>query len=101
MSGWRSRWSDPLGPLTVIERPSMATSTPAGTTIGRRPMRDISALPDVREDFAAELGLAGLRAGHDPLTRADDDDAEAAEDARDVRLAGVDAESRLADALEA
>src|SRR5437867_1048673 len=51
--------------------------------------------------FAAELGLAGLRAGHDPLARADDDDAEAAEDPRDVGLGGVDPEAGLADALEA
>src|SRR5512146_696401 len=78
----------------------MATSTPAGTAMGRRPIRDIG-LPDVRQDFAAELGLAGLRAGHDPLAGADDDDAEAAEDARDVRLAGIDPEAGIADPLEA
>src|SRR5947208_9333152 len=100
MSGWRSRWSLPRGPSTVIERPSMATLTPLGTGTGRRPIRDIRCLPDVREDFAAELGPAGLRAGHDPLARADDDDAEPAEDPRNVRLASVDPQSGLADALE-
>src|SRR5436190_17251736 len=68
---WRVR--DPLGPFTVRTRPSSVTSTPAGTVMGRRPIRDI-ALPDVGEDLAAELGLLGLRAGHDPLGRADDDD---------------------------
>src|SRR5512142_2603930 len=78
----------------------MATSTPAGTAMGRRPIRDIG-LPDVGQDFAAELGLAGLRAGHDALAGADDDDAEAAEDPRDVGLAGVDPEAGLADPLEA
>src|SRR5258706_4420366 len=57
-------------------------------------------LPDVRQDFAAELGLAGLRAGHDPVARADDDDGQAAEDPGDVGLAGVDPEARLPDALE-
>src|SRR3990172_2225301 len=57
-------------------------------------------LPDVGQDFAAELGLVGLRAGHDPLARADDDDPEAAEDAGDVGLAGVDAQPRLADPLQ-
>ena len=65
-------------------------------------MRDMrSGLPDVGQDFAAELGLAGLGAGHDALAGADDDDAEAAEHARDVGLAGVDAQAGLADALEA
>src|SRR5712671_4249952 len=84
MSGWSSRLRVPRGPLTVSRRPSIVTSTVAGTAMGSRPIRDIwFGLPDEREDFAAELGLAGLRAGHDPLARADDDDAQAAEDARD------------------
>src|SRR6476646_5149663 len=101
MSGWSSRVRVPLGPLTVSRRPSIVTSTVAGTAIGRRPMRDMSfGLPDEREDFAAELGLAGLRAGHDPLARADDDDAQAAEDARDVGLAGIHPEAGLADPLQ-
>src|SRR4051794_16336404 len=99
ISGWRSRDSEPFGPVTATWRPSMATSTPAGTWIGSRPIRDIG-LPDVRQDFAAELGLAGLGAGHDALARADDDDPEATEDARDVGLAGVDPEAGLADPLE-
>src|SRR3954464_10322676 len=101
MSGWRARLSVPFGPLTVTLRPLIVTSTPDGTGMGRRPMRDMSScLPDEREDFAAELGLAGLRAGHDPLARADDDDAQAAEDAGDVGLAGVDPQPGLADALQ-
>src|SRR6266850_4380611 len=102
MSGCSSRVRVPLGPLTVSRRPSIVTSTVEGTAMGRRPMRDMSfRLPDEREDFAAELGLAGLRAGHDPLARADDDDAEAAEHARDVGLARIDAQAGLADPLEA
>src|SRR6266536_1377745 len=100
MSGWSSRRSVPRGPSTVIERPWMATFTPSGTVMGRRPIRDISGLPDVRQDFAAELGSAGLGAGHDALARADDDDAQSAEHPRDVGLAGVDPQSWLADALE-
>src|SRR3954447_24932432 len=99
MRGGSWRVSDPLGPLTVSTRPSSVTSTPSGTVMGRRPIRDIG-LPDVREDLAAQLGLAGLAAGHDPLGRADDDDAEAAEHARDVRLARVHAQAGLADPLE-
>ena len=101
MSGWSARLSVPLGPLTVI----------VATVDGRRRRRPgrgwegvrfvtSSGLPDVGQDFAAELGLAGLRAGHDPLAGADDDDAEAAEDPRDLGLARVDAQAGLADALE-
>src|SRR6187549_3671866 len=93
MSGWRARLSVPFGPLTVTWRPSIVTSTPDGTGMGRRPIRDMSIhLPDEREDFAAQLRLTRLLAGHDPLARADDDDAQAAEDSRDVRLARVDAQ---------
>src|SRR3954464_7977651 len=102
MSGWRARLSVPFGPLTVTWRPSIVTSTPDGTGMGRRPIRDMSVhLPDEREDFAAELRLARLLAGHDPLARADDNDAQAAEHPRDVRLARVDAQAGLADPLEA
>src|SRR5688572_20043990 len=68
--------------------------------MGMRPIRDI-ALPDVREDFAAQLRLARLLAGHDPLAGADDYHAQAAEHARDVGLGGVDAQAGLADALQA
>src|SRR5689334_19068096 len=99
MSGWRSRCRLPRGPSTVIERPSIATVTPSGSWIGSRPIRDIG-LPDVRQDFATELGLAGLSAGHDSLARADDDDPETAEDAGNVGLPGVDPEAGLADPLE-
>src|SRR6476661_7350901 len=102
MSGCSARLSEPFGPLTVRLRPSMVTSTPDGTVMGRRPIRDMSSrLPDEREDFAAQLRLARLLAGHDPLARADDDDAEAAEHPRDVRLACIDTQAGLADALEA
>src|SRR6478736_5301335 len=102
MSGCRARLSEPFGPLTVRLRPSIVTSTPDGTVMGRRPIRDMSSrLPDEREDFAAQLRLTRLLAGHDPLARADDDDAEAAEHPRDVRLARVDAQAGLRDPLEA
>src|SRR5678816_1433622 len=100
MSGWSERLRVPLGPFTVTVRPSIVTSTPDGTAMGRRPIRDMSiGLPDEREDFAAQLRLARLLAGHDPLARADDDDAQAAEDSRDVRLTRVDAQPGLADPL--
>src|SRR6478672_5274389 len=102
MSGWSDRDRVPLGPFTVTFRPSIVTSTPDGTVMGRRPILDMAVrLPDEREDFAAQLRLARLLAGHDALARADDDDAETAEDSRDVRLARVDTQAGLADPLEA
>ena len=51
-SSWRtvmgagtSRSRVPLGPFTVTWLPSMVTSTPEGTGIGARPMRDMVRLP--------------------------------------------------------
>src|SRR4029079_16661016 len=102
MSGCSWRLRVPFGPLTVSWRPSIVTSTVDGTAMGRRPIRDMGLrLPDEREDFAAQLRLARLLAGHDALARADDDDGQAAGDSRDVRLARVDTQAGLADPLEA
>src|SRR6476619_4892829 len=71
MSGWSDRDRVPLGPFTVTFRPSIVTSTPDGTVMGRRPILDMAVrLPDEREDFAAQLRLARLLAGHDALARA-------------------------------
>src|ERR1035437_7755413 len=64
ISGWSARLSDPFGPFTVIFRPTIDTSTLGGTSIGRRPIRDIVRLPDVSQDFTTELGLVGLSSGH-------------------------------------
>src|SRR3954447_19795429 len=58
-------------------------------------------LPDVGEHFAAQLSLARTCAGHDAVARADDDHAQAAEHARNVRLGRVDTQAGLRDALEA
>src|SRR5215211_819911 len=81
--GSASVWlSSPLGPFTVTVRPSMVTSTPVGTGIGLRPMRDMLVRllsPDVGEDFPAHAPLAGLPVGEQPLLRRDDGDAETAE----------------------
>jgi len=41
MRGGSCRVSEPLGPFTVMTRPSSATSTPLGTVMGRRPIRDM------------------------------------------------------------
>src|SRR3954447_1175973 len=61
--------SVPLGPLTVTVWPSMATSTPLGTAIGSRPMRDILRsllLPDEGEDFPAHASLVRLLVREQP-----------------------------------
>src|SRR5215831_5602721 len=63
--GTATSWlSVPFGPFTVTSRPLIVTSTPAGTTTGIRPIRDIvSSLPHVGEDFPAHALLFGLPVG--------------------------------------
>src|SRR5438876_8706836 len=74
-----TRLSSPRGPLTRTVAPSMASSTFAGTGIGRLPMRDMLAhLPDIAEDLAAHLALPCLLAGHDSLRRGQNGDPKAA-----------------------
>src|SRR6478609_8575096 len=67
MGALTSWLSVPLGPLTVTVAPSMSTVTPAGTEMGRRPMRDMAVLsfplPDVGEDFPTHALLGGLLVG--------------------------------------
>ena len=101
MSGWSDRVRVPLGPLTVSVPPVDGHVDRGGDGDGQASdTRHRADLPDEGEDFAAQLRLTRLLAGHDPLARADDDDAQAAEHARDVGLAGVDPQAGLADALE-
>jgi hypothetical protein len=45
MGSATTRANCPLGPLTVTVWPSMSTVTPAGTTTGRLPIRDMSSSP--------------------------------------------------------
>src|SRR4029450_1253454 len=74
--------SSPLGPLTRTVCPEIVTSTPAGTGIDLRPIRDISTaspLPHEGEDFPAHASLAGLPVGQQSLGRRDDRDTEATE----------------------
>ena len=61
--------SSPLGPLTWTFWPSILISTPGGTGIGLRPIRDIDngLLPHVGEDFPAHSSLAGLPIGQQAL----------------------------------
>src|SRR5207248_7112312 len=77
-----------------------STSTPAGRGMGFRPIL-LMPSPDVAQDLAADAGLLGLAAGDDPGRRGQDGDAHAAQHLVRPGLAGVDAPSRLRDALEA
>src|SRR5262245_15647120 len=90
--------SSPLGPLTFTVWPSMVTSTPAGTGIALRPIRDIVPglpLPHVGEDFPAYAPLAGLPVGEQSLGRRDDRYAQAAEHPREVGGLRVDSQAGL------
>src|SRR3954468_6901869 len=95
--------SEPLGPLTLTVCPSMATSTPPGTAIGSRPIRDIFAapLPDVGEDFPTHALLVRLLVGQQPGGRGDDRHAQTAEHLRQGGRLGVHPETRLGDAPDA
>src|SRR4029078_11451189 len=100
ISGWISRSSVPSGPLTRSREPSCVSSTPDGSEIGSRPMRDISvSSPHVAQHLAAEIQLPGLRPGHDPVGGGENGQAQAAENARDLGLAGIHPQAGLADAL--
>src|SRR6476659_1275235 len=98
----------PLGPLTVTREPSIATSTPEGTTTCILPMRDMSVLsfsglglPDVGEDFPTHALLVRLAVGQQTLAGGDDRDAQTTEDLGQAGALGVDPETGLADAAQA
>src|SRR5437764_863257 len=98
---WISRVSSPFGPFTRSVRPSIFTSTPCGTLMGRRPMRLIPLLlPDPREDFPAESLALGLAPGHETGRGRDDGDPKAAEHAWHLGLLRVHAQTRAAHALQ-
>src|SRR4051795_10947571 len=79
--GSTTRWlSVPFGPFTVMSAPSIVTSTPDGTGMGMRPIRDMSQpLPDVGENFSAYSTLGGLPVGQQTGGGRDDGDTEATE----------------------
>src|SRR5258705_3904627 len=95
--------SSPLGPLTCPVWPSILMSTPLGTGIGLRPIRDMVAvpLPDPGEDFPAYIPLAGLTVGQQPMGRGDDGDAQAAEHPRHLLCLRVDPQTGLGDPANA
>src|SRR5918997_5595663 len=95
--------SSPLGPLTLTVWPVMVMSTPAGTGIDLRPIRDMFLslqLPDEGEDFPAHAPLAGLPVGQQPLGRRNDRDAQAAEHPREPVRLGVNPQTGLGHALD-
>src|SRR5262245_40917138 len=65
----------PLGPLTVTVWPSRVAVTPCGMATAFLPIRDI--LVDPKQDFAADIGVAGGGVGHDALGRRQHRDAQA------------------------
>src|SRR5206468_993133 len=83
-----------FGPLTVMRPTPIVTSTPAGSGMGDRPIRDISS-PDVAEDLAALATLARLAVGHEALIGGQDGNAEAAQHAGQPIGLGVDTQAGL------
>src|SRR5258706_9904002 len=94
MTAGRSRSSWPLGPFTRTWPSPIVTSTPEGSGMGERPIRDISS-PHVAEDLAALATLARLSVGHEALVGGQDSDTEAAQHAGQTVGLGVDAEPGL------
>src|SRR5487761_2449871 len=71
------RLSSPSLPLAVSSPPAMATCTPAGISTGYLPTRDMRAPSEhAAEDFAANIGGAGLGIAHHAARRGQDGHAE-------------------------
>src|SRR5437867_2939942 len=108
--GGRSRFNLPLGPSTRTLRPLTWTFTWAGMTTGCLPMRDmkwwlksykVTRSPDVAEQFATDIILAGLLAAHETLRSGQYRRAQAAAHAGDVGGADIVAQSGFADPAQA
>ena len=101
MRGGSSRVSVPLGPFTVTTPPVERDVDAGGDGDGETADTGHRGYQTYARISPPSSALLGLGAGHDPARGADDDDAEAAQDPRDVGLARVHAQARLADPLEA
>src|SRR6058998_742093 len=100
-SAWTSRLISPLGPFTVILRPSSWALTPLGMGTGFLPMRDMAGLlPDDGEQLAAHAGGARFAVRHEPLRRREDRHAEAVLDARDLARLDVAPQAGRGHALQ-
>src|SRR5918911_4895295 len=95
--------SSPFGPLTLMVRAEMSTSTLSGTSMGALPILDINHhfLVDEAENLAADAGPAGLVVGEDTARGREDRHPQAVEYAGYVGLLAVDAPTRPAHAPEA
>src|SRR3954467_15102255 len=74
----------PRGPFTRTTSGSTVTVTVEGTGMGFLPIRDMTRLPDLGDDLAADARSAGLVAGHDAVRGGQDGRAHAAQDLRDA-----------------
>src|SRR6266571_6323808 len=97
-----SGWVRAIFPFsTTTARPSTLTLTPAGIAIGIRPIRDIDrSSPDVAQDLAAHVGLAGLAAAHQSPRRGQDAEPQPPHHQRDLLVSGVDPLAGPADHLQ-
>src|ERR1700679_1308631 len=95
-------FSSPSLPLAVRIPEAMATCTPAGSSTGYLPTRDIRSSPSehAAEDFAADIGGAGLGIAHHAARRGQDGNAETGVDPRQFLDLRVDAAARPGDARD-
>src|SRR5256714_2521694 len=87
----------PLLPETVWSE--TVPVTPVGILTGSLPIL-LMGSPNVTHDLATEARLGCFLTGHDAMRRRENDDSEAAQDTRDLGLAGVHAQPGLADAAQ-
>src|SRR5436190_7008562 len=90
----------PSGPLTITRPGSIATVTPAGTSIGLLPIRLMSWSPDEADDFAADSLLLRRAARDQPARSRQDRHAHSAEHARQSVLLRVDTAAGLGHPLQ-
>src|SRR5690606_16664156 len=114
MRGERELVSWPFGPFTVTSLSGpIVIWTPLGTVIGLIPIRDIallpssgwrgpcsSGLPDGAEYLTTDTAAPGFVTGEHAFRGAHDGDPKAALHSRQLVLARVDTEARLAHALD-
>src|SRR5262249_37319148 len=94
--------NSPFGPLTLTDCSSTVTVTPEGIGTGSFPIRDMDAppLPDAGDELAAGARLPRLTVGHQALVGAQNREAQAVADARNLRDADVLAKAGRRDALQ-
>src|SRR5688572_7189585 len=98
-----SKSSLPLGPSTNTRRPLTSTFTLGGITTGIFPIRDITilnSLPDVTENFSADVLLARFGPAKDAARRGQNRNAHAAKHARNFCRPDITPQPRRADTLQ-